>query len=83
MAGVGWGAPTEFKFTGVIIPDDKVPEWEPALINQQYLGDIYVELTFLKTLDDYGFDVSIRQAGMDFANSWSNETRITGKRHGR
>ena len=26
-------------------------------------------LTFLKTLEDYGLDVSIRQAGIDFANS--------------
>jgi len=69
MAGVGWGAPTEFKFKGVIIPDDKVPAWEPKMLNQQYQDDIYVEMTFLKTLEDYGFDVSIRQAGIDFANS--------------
>ena len=26
-------------------------------------------MTFLKTLEDYGLDVSIRQAGIDFANS--------------
>ncbi|MEN8228575.1 MAG: ADP-ribosylglycohydrolase family protein [Bacteroidota bacterium] len=69
MAGVGWGAPTEFKFNGMIIPGDQVPEWEPKMINQQYQDDIYVEMTFLKTLEDYGFDVSIRQAGIDFANS--------------
>ena len=69
MAGVGWGAPTEFKFNGRIIPGDKVPEWEPNMINQQYQDDIYVEMTFLKTLEDHGFDVSIRQAGIDFANS--------------
>ena len=69
MAGVGWGAPTEFNFNGMIIPEDKVPAWEPNMINQQYQDDIYVEMTFLKTLEDYGFDVSIRQAGIDFANS--------------
>lgn len=69
MAGVGWGAPTEFKFNGIIIPEDKVPVWEPGMINQQYQDDIYVEMTFLKTLEDYGLDVSIRQAGIDFANS--------------
>ena len=28
MAGVGWGAPTEFKFNGIIIPEEKVPEWK-------------------------------------------------------
>jgi len=69
MAGVGWGAPTEFRFKGVIIPTDKVPEWKPGMINQYRQDDIYVEMTFMQTLEDYGFDVSIRQAGIDFANS--------------
>jgi len=69
MAGVGWGAPTEFRYNAIIIPEEKVPTWEPHMINQQYQDDIYVEMTFLKTLEDYGFDVSIRQAGIDFANS--------------
>ena len=69
MAGVGWGAPTEFKFNGIIIPESEVPDWKPSMINQQYQDDIYVEMTFLKTLEDYGLDVSIRQAGIDFANS--------------
>jgi len=69
MAGVGWGAPTEFKFNGMIIPDDKIPPWESHMLNQQFQDDLYVEMTFLKTLEEYGFDVSIRQAGIDFANS--------------
>ena len=69
MAGVGWGAPTEFVFTGEMIPEEEVPAWDQSMINQQWQDDIYVEMTFLKTLEDYGFDVSIRQAGIDFANS--------------
>ncbi len=69
MAGVGWGGPTEFKYTAKMIPEDKVPVWSSEMVNQQYQDDIYVEMTFLKTLEDYGFDVSIRQAGIDFANS--------------
>ena len=69
MAGVGWGASTEFKYNAEIIPEDEVPAWEPQMVNQQYQDDIYVEMTFLKTLEDFGFDVSIRQAGIDFANS--------------
>ncbi len=69
MAGVGWGGPTEFRFRGRIIPEDKMPKWEPDLVNQFEQDDIYVEMTFLRTLELYGFDVSIRQAGMDFANS--------------
>ncbi len=69
MAGVGWGAPTEFKYRGEIIPEDKMPLWEPDKINQFRQDDIYVEMTFLRTLELYGFDCSIRQAGIDFASS--------------
>ncbi|MEE9571630.1 MAG: ADP-ribosylglycohydrolase family protein, partial [Candidatus Neomarinimicrobiota bacterium] len=69
MAGVGWGAPTEFQFVGKIIPEDKVPEWKPEMVNVFEQDDLYVEMTFLRTLEEYGFDVSIKQAGIDFANS--------------
>jgi len=69
MAGVGWGQPTEFKVKGAIIPDDKMPPWNPGMINQHNNDDCYVEMTFLRTLEQHGWDVSIRQAGIDFANS--------------
>ncbi|HNS21117.1 MAG TPA: ADP-ribosylglycohydrolase family protein [Sedimentisphaerales bacterium] len=69
MAGVGWGGPTEFQYQGAIIPQDKMPAWQPNLVNQFQQDDIYVEMTFLRTLEVHGFDVSIRQAGIDFANS--------------
>jgi len=69
MAGVGWGAPTEFQFNGVIIPEEKVPAWKPETVNQFRQDDIYVEMTFLRSLELYGLDASIRQAGIDFANS--------------
>jgi len=69
MAGVGWGGPTEFCWRGRIIPEDKMPKWEPEMINQFGQDDIYVEMTFMRSLELYGFDASIRQAGIDFANS--------------
>ena len=69
MVGVGWGAPTEFRFEGRIIPDEEVPPWDPEMINQYQQDDLYVEMTFLRTLEVYGPDASIRQAGIDFANS--------------
>ena len=69
MAGVGWGAPTEFKYKGAIIPQGEMPQWEPQLVNQFQQDDLYVEMTFLRTLELYGLDVSVRQAGIDFANS--------------
>lgn len=69
MAGVGWGAPTEFDYPESIIPADSVPKWTPRRVNQYSQDDIYVEMTFLQTLEKYGIDVSIRQAGIDFANT--------------
>ncbi|TWT86665.1 ADP-ribosylglycohydrolase [Pseudobythopirellula maris] len=69
MAGVGWGFPTEFQSLGKIVPEDDVPEWTPDTINQFDQDDLYVEMTFLRTLELHGLDCSIRQAGIDFANS--------------
>jgi hypothetical protein len=70
MAGVAWGRPTEFRFNDQIIPEERVPTWEPGRINNGFgEDDIYVEMTFLRTLEQHGIDVPIRQAGLDFANS--------------
>jgi len=69
MAGVGWGGPTEFKWKAAIIPEDQMPGWEPKKINQFNQDDVYVEQTFVRSLEEGGLDVSIRQAGIDFANS--------------
>ncbi len=69
IIGVSWGAPTEGKFR-TIMPPDKVPPFTEDLINKAFnQDDLYVEMTFLRTLEQYGLDVSIRQAGIDFANS--------------
>ncbi len=69
MVGVGWGGPTEFHSQGQIMPEAKVPKWQPGMVNQFHQDDLYVELTFVRTLAQYGLDVPIRQAGIDFANS--------------
>ncbi len=70
IAGVCFGAPTEFKWRDAIIPCESLPKWRPEMINEAFgQDDIYVEMTFLRTLEQYGLDVSIRQAGLDFANS--------------
>jgi hypothetical protein len=70
MAGVSWGAPTEFQWMGKIVPEDKMPPWKPETINDSFAqDDLYVDMTFLRSLEVHGLDVSIRQAGIDFANS--------------
>ena len=76
MVGVAVGYPTEFKFNGPIVPQSKLarlcgPEgWVMPSVNEAYgQDDLYVEMTFLRTLEQYGLDVGICQAGIDFANS--------------
>lgn len=69
-AGVAFGAPTEFKFAGKLVPESAMPKWTPGLINNTFIqDDLYVEMTFIDTLDRRGIDVSCREAGLDFANS--------------
>ncbi|MFH0758649.1 MAG: ADP-ribosylglycohydrolase family protein [Bacteroidota bacterium] len=69
MAGVGWGLPTEFDYIDVIIPEEKVPAWEENMINQHGNDDLFVEMTFLSSMEKYGVDVDYKQAGIDFANT--------------
>jgi len=70
IAGVSWAAPTEFRWKDEIIPEKDMPVWKPETINEAFdQDDLYVEMTFLRTLEEHGIDVCIRQAGIDFANS--------------
>ncbi|MCL2348753.1 MAG: ADP-ribosylglycohydrolase family protein [Planctomycetaceae bacterium] len=70
IAGVSWGAPTEFRWSDKIIPENEISVWKPEMINDAFQqDDLYVEMTFLRTLENYGMNASIRQAGIDFANS--------------
>ncbi len=70
MIGVSFGGPTEFGYVNGIIPESDVPKLRPGLINDAFKqDDLYVEMTFLKSLETYGLDVSSAQAGIDFANS--------------
>ena len=68
--GVAYGWPTEFRYRGTLVPRNKMPKWKPESINETFAqDDLYVEMTFLDTLDRRGIDVSPRLAGIDFANS--------------
>jgi len=69
IIGVSWGAPTEGRYRQ-IMPEKDVPPFRDTLINDAFgQDDLYVEMTFLRSMEEHGFDVSIRQAGIDFANS--------------
>lgn len=71
MVGVSWGQPTEFIHYDAMLTEAEVPVWTSDLPVKLAYGndDLYVEMTFMRSLLDYGLDVSSRQAGIDFANS--------------
>ena len=70
MIGVSYGLPTEFRFNNQIIPEDKMPEWQPedaakALTND----DLYVDMTFAAVLDEKGLDATTDDFGAMFKES--------------
>lgn len=70
IVGVTYGAPTEFKKVGVLFTEKELPVWNETTVNNSFgQDDLYVEMTFLATLDRYGIDVETRRAGIEFANS--------------
>jgi ADP-ribosylglycohydrolase len=59
MAGVAWGAPTEFQYTDGIIDESEVPEWQPDRINNGYVqDDVYVEIPFIDVMTNDGVNAS-------------------------
>lgn len=68
--GVAYGWPTEFRKNGELFDWDKLPVWKSEMINETFSqDDLYVEMSFLQTLEARGIDVGVREAGIDFANS--------------
>ena len=61
MVGVTWGASTEFRYQGVIIPESDVPAWGAAMINDAFgQDDLYVEIPFLDVMAKHGFDCELK-----------------------
>lgn len=70
MIGVSYGAPTEFRFNEMIIPEDRLPQWKPeAVSNALDQDDLYVDMTFAKVLDDKGLDASTEDFGAMFKDA--------------
>ena len=60
ILGVAYGVPTEFKALGEIY--EKPINWQPsAVIRSQWEDDIYVQLTFMETMDKYGRDAPAKK----------------------
>lgn len=70
MIGVSYGAPTEFRFRGQIIPTDRLPVWKPEMItNSLDQDDLYVDMTFAKVLDDKGIRATAEDFGAMFKDA--------------
>ena len=67
MIGVSYGEPTEFRYREAIIPEDKLPEWDPnAVASAIDQDDLYVDMTFAQVLDDKGLDATTEDFGAMF-----------------
>ncbi|HBL84582.1 MAG: hypothetical protein A2Y17_05985 [Clostridiales bacterium GWF2_38_85] len=83
MAGVVWGAPIEFFYQGVTVPDDKVLDISSLNLNDAFgQDDIYVEIPFIDAMKKNGVDCSIKiladafkdsEFGLDHANKIGRE----------
>jgi hypothetical protein len=70
MIGVSYGAPTEFRYRGEIIPEEKLPQWKPEMIEEALdQDDIYVDVTFAQVLQDKGLDATTEDFGAMFQKS--------------
>ncbi len=68
MIGVSYGTPTEFVAHGFTLEDSI--KWTPSQTNLALLeDDIYVQLTFMMTMDHYGIDAPAKKFQELFAKS--------------
>ena len=68
MIGVSYGAPTEFKAQGKTFEDSI--KWVPNDVKGSiWQDDIYVQLTFLMTMDQYGMDAPAKKYQELFAKA--------------
>jgi hypothetical protein len=69
MIGVCYGAPYEFQSNAKPIETDLRP-WSPERVAESIgQDDLYVEMTFLMSLEKHGLGVTPEQAGRDFGAS--------------
>lgn len=71
--GVVYGAPTEFKFTGTLIPDNMPISWGEGYVKHWWdrkpglFDDVYNDLTFAEAFEQLGLDATSEELAMRFA----------------
>src|SRR4051794_36615344 len=64
MIGVSYGAPTEFRYLGQVIPENKLPAWKPEKVDNSIgQDDLYVDMTFAKVIEQKGLDATTEDFG--------------------
>ena len=68
MIGVSYGGPTEFRYNGVINEDPI--DWNPQSLRGS-IGedDLYVQMSFMMTMDEFGIDAPVEKFGKSFADA--------------
>ncbi len=70
MAGVVYGAKSEFQYWGTIMPEADIIDFSVLNINDAFWqDDLYVEMTFLEVMEAHGISASLELLGNAFANS--------------
>ncbi|HKJ66785.1 MAG TPA: ADP-ribosylglycohydrolase family protein, partial [bacterium] len=68
MIGVSYGGPTEFAYNSEINEDEI--RWDPASVrNSIYEDDLYVQMSFMMTMDEYGMAAPAEKFAESFANA--------------
>ena len=71
--GVVYGAPTEFKHQGTLIPDNQPISWGEGYVKHWWIrkpglfDDVYNDLTFAEAFEQLGLDCSSEDLAMRFA----------------
>ena len=70
MAGVVYGAKSEFQYWGTIMPEADIIDFSALNINDAFWqDDLYVEMTFLEVMETNGLNASLELLGEAFAKS--------------
>ena len=68
MIGVSYGGPTEFRYNSVINEDEI--KWNPTSVkNSIWEDDLYVQMSFMMTMDEHGIDAPAEKFAKSFANA--------------
>lgn len=71
--GCTYGGPTEFKFKGTLIQDYQPILWHDNYIKETFeidpglYDDVYIDMTFVEILEEYGLDAPVDSFALSFA----------------